>query len=475
MKPVRYLSYTFLTVLLLLILIFLSGCGKKKQNANLKPRYIILISLDTLRAERMGLYGYERNTDPFMNLFGDETVVFWNVSCQNTQTLISHKSFLSAKYPLRLLNEITGASLDNLIKEPQDSQFLADAFTEADCSNMLNPLSSAGYKTAAITDAGWVRKAFGFDKGFEYFDDEGGRFKKIVPRFKEWIKGNKETPFFLFLHSYDVHCPYWCREPYNSRYCKNHNDHIDLRDACGKPTLMEAELTERDVIAIRDHYDGGIASADSYIRDIFDFLKEQGIYDEAMIIVTSDHGESLKEHGQVGHGGFYPEQLGIPLIIKFPADSKIEPARFETPAALLDVMPTILDTAGIAIPEGIDGKSLLPVIRKGGSNREYLISQISYKEGINYVSNPTKRAVLQPEKWLLIHDALNEAVELYDLKTDPTAMVNIADDNVKMVRRLLLEIIRCDPAGQDGEFRKPDSSEMDEEVIKNLKSLGYLN
>ncbi len=423
--------------------------------------------------DSIGFYGYERNTVPNLAALASESVVFTTVAAQATQTLLSHKSMFTAKYPLRLIHETTNADLKRLISLDDPKSFLVNTFKDLKSESMVVGLRSRGYRTAAFVDGGWMGRGSGFAEGFDEFDQRGGHLARMLPRAYDWLSENRAERFFLFIHSYDIHCPYPCREPYNGLFCHDHEKHISLAGRCGKQ-LMKMSLTDLDRKAISNHYDGGIAGADAYLGELFGKLRAENLYDETLLIVTSDHGESLGEHQQVGHGGLYLEQLLVPLIIKFPASWGVASRIVERPSELVDVMPTIYEACGLDLPVEIDGRSLLRRPEESVNGRRRLVAQLTYREGRKETTNPAKRAILHPGRWLLIHDARSQSVELFNLASDPKAGFNVADKKPPELSSLLAEVGRYDINFSSGEFLEPQPKPTDEETQRQLRSLGYI-
>jgi arylsulfatase A-like enzyme len=461
----------------LLVLAGLPACSRRVKGDHAgkdgTPTAVVLISLDTLRADRLAAYGYGRETSPTLSAFAREGLVMEVAGAQAAQTLISHKSLFSGKNPLRLIRESTRADLDDLTGLKDPSQYVQDALRDHEGS-LVTELSMTGYDTAAFTDGGWMSRDLGFDEGFDAFNDEAGELVAIVPRVIAWLRKNAARPFFLLVHSYDVHCPYPCREPYDSEFCHDHSVHVPLEGRCGKPDLMGMDLRPVDLRAISDHYDGGIASADAYVGEIFAELRRLGIYDEALIVVTSDHGESLGEHDQIGHGGLYLEQLLVPLLIKLPASWAVPPQRIPDPVALVDVLPTILSACQVPLPAKIDGHSLLPLIWGRSGGRRHLVAQMTFREGRQGVSNPTKRALLDPGRWLLIHDASAKHLELFDLAKDPKGLTPALDPPAGVTDDLLAVLTAYDLGRSEAPAEAPQSHQVDEKLQQQLKALGYV-
>ncbi len=454
-----------------------AGCRKsaprtQPAGAAEPPARVVLVSIDTLRADRLGCYGYGRPTSPNLDALARESVVFETVGAPSAQTLISHKALFAARMPLAIVAETTHARLSDLVRLPEPQRFVESVFANMKPPLLVDLLRQAGYRTAAFTDARWMTRAMGFDQGFDDFNDDGGHLARILPRVDHWLRRAGGGRFFLFVHTYDTHCPYVCREPYNSLFCKDHTRHVPLAGKCGKPDLMNTQLRPVDLTAISDHYDGGIASADAYLGDLFATLRERGLYDDALIVVTSDHGESLGEHGQIGHGGLYLEQLLVPLIVKFPKAWGIGPRRVSRPVALIDVMPTVLQACGVALPAGLDGRSLLPLVRGQPGGRDVLLAQITYNEGREAVTNPAKRAALRPGGSLLIDDARAGVVAFFDLTADPRGL-RAAPPAAGAGDALRAAISAADPRAA-GPFTPPRRVELDEATRRQLKALGYV-
>jgi len=438
------------------------------------PPLVVLVSLDTLRADRLELYGYERETAPRLTELAAEATVFETTLAQAAQTLVSHKSMFTGKAPLRLVREVTNAGLEQLrgIAEPHD--FLVNSLVAAE-GRLATDLSGAGYRTAAFVDGGWMKKGMGFEAGFESFDDSGGGLAGILPRALDWLDAAPTEPAFLFLQTYDVHCPYATREPYDSRFCADHGAHLDLAEACPKSHLHRMQLSEVDRRAVRDHYDGGIASADAWLGELLDHLRHGGRFEEALIIVTSDHGEGLGDHGQYGHGGLYLEQLLVPLVVKFPASWGIEAGRVASPVELVDLYPSLLEACGLAIPDGLDGRSWMPDVLGEGEARRYLAAQTTFREWRAGESETslTRRALVEPERWLLIHDSAAGTLEAYDLAADPACERDVAAERLDELAELLKVLEARDLGRADAAFRAPESLELSPEALRQLEALGY--
>ncbi len=307
-----------------------------KPDTASKPAYpnTILITIDTTRADRMGFLGSKRGLTPNLDKLARESAVFTHAYSQAPLTPTSHATILSGTYPQ--YHQV----LTFRIPLGKDIPYMPDI------------LKAHGYSTAAFVgslalDPTW--SVPGFERGFDTYDAgytwEGytpktryhsteRRGGEVVARALAWLDKHQQGPFFLWVHLYDPHDPYDPPEPYKTRYAK----------------------------AL---YDGEIAYADSALGKLFSQLKARGLYQGALIAVTSDHGESLGAHGENTHGIFiYDETIHVPLVIKLPNGGSAG-KRVEDRVELADIMPTVLQGDGIEVPKQVQGESLLELMKTG--------------------------------------------------------------------------------------------------------------
>ncbi len=436
-----------------------------------RPDLVLLISLDTLRADHLDLYGYERETAPNLRALGEQGAVFLTVAAQSAQTLTSHKSIFTGKYPATLMLEETGADLLDLSGLEDARTYLVDTFKSVR-GTLATAFAERGFRTAAFTDGAWMSREAGFETGFEVFDDAGGGLSASVPRALAWLENHAAQPALLFLHAYDVHCPYVSPEPFDSTFCADHSAHLPLADKCGKGALHGQELGAADLAALVDHYDGGIRAADHQLGLFFEALRARGLYERALIVVTSDHGESLGERGLVGHGGLHQEQLLVPLILKLPASWNPVPIRIEEPAEMVDLLPTLLALCGLPAQPGLDGRSLLPTLFRGVRGRGYLVAQTTFEEGPELRSSPAKRTLLRPGRWQVIHDVERSEASFFALEHDPEGLLAhpIGADEYGPLLDLLLERGRTETRAT---LRPAPPAAFSAELEHELDQLGY--
>lgn len=424
------------------------------------PRNIILISLDTLRADHLGIYGYHHNTSPYIDAFAKESIVFEQAVVQAPTTLPSHMSIMTSLYP----------SFHGVWEK---SYPLADEHV-----TLAELLREGGYRTAAFVDGSWMRAVFGFNQGFDIYD--GKRIvgiARILPKVKRWLDKHKSKPFFLFIHCYDIHSPYAPPPPYNSIFHDfSYTGHLNPSNktllAAAKNELKVNDEDLRHFIAL---YDGGIRYTDEKIGEFLSYLRDSGLVDQSLIIITSDHGEEFKEHGSFLHYQlYYRPNLHVPLIMRIPNYPKKE-IRIKELVQSIDLLPTILDIAALPPLQKAQGRSLLPLIKqhKNFLNRSLWQvfrsfkkdSHTSFSEYSNY------NCSIITDDYQLIHNLRSHSMQLFNLKADPLAQNNIAKDHDDISERLL---------SQFNEFYsiapnyKTSIIPLDEQTREQLKALGYI-
>ncbi|MBI2487160.1 MAG: sulfatase [Deltaproteobacteria bacterium] len=312
---------------------------------------VILISIDTLRADHLSSYGYNRETSPNIDHFAEDGVLFKNTFAQSSWTLPSHMSILTGLY-----SSSHGVIVDRT-KLANEHVTIAEV------------LQNAGYETAAITDGGYLSPRYGY-QGFYFFDtnDTGCKERRIESTYDisiEWLRKKHARPFFLFLHTYQVHAPFDPPPNFDIYSDQNYNGIVEVSGSNNHYYKeIEHKMNTEDVLHVIDKYDGGILYMDDYLGKLFKELEDLGLYDRSIIVFTSDHGEHFLDHPDsrvsfIGHfeHQLYDEIVKVPLIIKaqgFPKKQVID-AQVES----IDIVPTVLELLGITIPHGIDGVSLV--------------------------------------------------------------------------------------------------------------------
>jgi arylsulfatase A-like enzyme/Flp pilus assembly protein TadD len=406
-------------------LIALAGCRGGGDTGPFKDAPIVVISIDTLRSDHLPAYGYKGVETPAIDAFRRDAILFERAYSHTPLTLPSHVSLLTGVLPNH------HGVRDNIgyLFDPDQHPHLARL------------LKKAGYATGAAVSAFVLRGDTGLGKDFDLYEDgvtrrpteamgnsqRSGRATTAAAL--DWVRSVEGKPFFLFLHLYEPHTPYTPPEPFAARYKSN-------------------------------PYDGEIAEADAIVGDLLQALKDQGIYDKAVIILLSDHGEGLGDHGEAEHGIFlYREALQVPLLLKLPGSS-LGNSSVAAPAQLVDVAPTLLALAGQPVPAGLDGGSLLDLRKENAPERD-LYAETFYPRlhfgwsELTSLIRGTSHFIQAPRP------------ELFDLAADPGEKQNILERERRTFATLRQALARY-------ETPLAAPSQVDAETASRLASLGYL-
>ena len=378
------------------LLALLASCG----GAPSTPPNILLVSIDTLRSDRLGCYGYGRNTSPALDEFARTRAVrFERAISESSWTLPSHVSMLTGLYPLT-----HGATLPHLFPS-DDVEFFAET------------LGRNGYQCFGRTDGGWMSEHWGFGRGFHSFDATDTTLAESIEDTKQFIRGSSDKgPWFAFLHTYDVHCPYDPPEPWFSMFSSKEAEALDVAGKCGNPHYNGVELNSDQVRYLSDRYDGGVRWADDALAQLFAFLEETDSWKNTIVIVTSDHGEEFKEHGQIGHERtLHRETLMIPLLVAAPG---IKSAVVSTPAGLTDIVPTLLEWIGIEAHDEFDGYSQVKTLR--GETDDSLPT-----ERFSHLARQRVLFSRIDSEQHHILSVVDESLQGFDLKTDLRETTNL--------------------------------------------------
>jgi arylsulfatase A-like enzyme len=440
-------------------------------------RPVILISLDTLRADHLGAYGYPRRTSPNLDALAADSAVFLNTFAPSPWTLPSHISLMTG------LNCINHQVVQN------------DRRLDPSIPTLAESLHARGFFAGAFTGGGYVDGLYGFSRGFDSYSVQGTVLDKrsaeeIGREGTDWIKANRDKDFFLFLHTYQIHNPYFTPEPYNTAFLEPGDTITDINmghynhEWRYKP---EPEAWRRNIIAL---YDAEVLYTDAaLIRPVVETLKQLGLYDRALIIVTADHGEEFYEHKAWLHtASVYDESLKVPLIIKFPGREH-RGLRVERWARLIDVMPTLQEALGITPDDrALDGRSLMGFLSPSGSRtaagRERpFLSELEADASDNGL--PRKVALSSGRTKIIWNSDLTaaqraallyppppvERYEVYDLEKDPGETRDLSRSRPELTRKLaaLFEKTYKQRTKTSG-----SRARMSEEAKEQLKALGYI-
>jgi arylsulfatase A-like enzyme len=437
--------------------------------------YIFLICADTLRADHLPTYGYDRETAPNIHHFSRDSVVFENAYSQSPWTLPSHMSLFTSLYEynhgVKKAGTLTNA-VDFLVEE-----------------------LSLEFSTRSINGGSWVSADFGFFRGFDLYKSYG----RCGPRpdsakflFEKTIEDIKKLNFprsFYFLHSYQIHTPYQPRHEFVSFF----NPNQKYKQLTTPIHLNNKKITPDEATKIKipmiDLYDGEIRSFDHWFGKFISFLKKENIYDRAMIIFLYDHGEAFFEHHKWGHShSLYNEVTRVPLIIKFPG-SRYRGVLVKHQVGLIDIMPTILNFYSIDFNwenklAKVDGCDLIPVI-KGKSLKRPIISSIT--SGFYSPGHAFKVAIFEdqykiicnfPYKKLKSNNVSSfsslKRFEFYELYTDPGETLNVYLKQMSRIRKFQGMFDRIIEKGIYNIKQKGKKVTIDKKMQDELKTLGYL-
>lgn len=422
-------------------------------SADQKPfEKVILVSVDTLRADFLGCYNPKMKTTPQLDQFADENILFRNVTAQSATTAPSHKSIFYSVYP--------SIHKTNLRQVPRETR-----------ASPMEIIRSQGFKTVAFTGGGQLSRSLGFSRGFDSYwepqtnSDIKHQLKEMQELAFDWLEKNSQTRFFLFLHTYEVHCPYNPPPVFFQEWAGWYKGRIQ-KGNCYPDAYLRSPL-DVDYKYIRDLYAAEVNYVDNFLGQLFQKLKALGIDDEVLIVFLSDHGESLGEHRYIGHNRLYQVQLHVPLILHIPGAVS---AKIDAPIESLDVMPTIFDLSEIQSQAvTFQGKSLMPLIR----------NEVKVDKARPLISEELGRVRVRIRNMALIFAPDGRTgEELYDLKLDPFELHNLAKENVKKVKEMKISYFEMMKKTKNlsAQFVLDPGSKrnLNEETLEQLKALGYV-
>jgi arylsulfatase A-like enzyme len=399
------------------------GCALLGCPRSPAERTVLLVSLDTLRADAVEGFGAPAGASPNLVAFLSDAVLFANSYAPEPHTLPAHTTLFTSLHPVS--HGVVGR-LQGGIGLPAGIPTLAEI------------LKAEGFATAAFVNGGFLHPRFGLARGFDtydYFSDIDDRGEEIHfgrtaaetnTRVFEWLDGREGRDAFLFVHYFDVHSdsgalPYDSPADYRSRPSSGHDwgsqggsNFLNSYNATGEL------LADDRLAALHELYAAGVRYTDDRLGELFEGLRERGRYADALIVLVADHGEEFQEHGMFLHTQLYEETVRIPLAMRLPPGAGERDVSVPDLVALADVFPTILDFLEIAPPAGFQGRSLLALARgerSGGDRTLFFTSRASGTLG------------LRDGRWKLIYEPRTRAAELYDLAADPGERHDVSETN----------------------------------------------
>ena len=421
---------------------------------------ILIYLVDTLRADRIGAYGFPGRVSPNIDRFAARNVKFDLAFSQSSWTKTAVASIFTGLLPLS--HQVLGRD---------------DALPET-LSTLPAELRSNGYETVGFSTNPNITKQFGFDRGFDsffYLPGQPHEFSDAVTRsFSEWLRArSRSAPFFAYLHTMDPHGPYTPKPEYRKRFAPQTRTSLELprpwliKDALSADPLLTLEEIREDLESL---YIGEIAQNDSEFGAVLDLLQGEGLLDETLVIFTSDHGEEFFDHGQWAHGKtLYREVLHVPLIVKF-AGSRTGSRNVTTAVQHVDLLPSILGYIRAEVPDvhGIDVFKLTDI--------QLEIEERSYFSYL-MLDNRNFDSLMFGGRHLIRKDPESDGLELetFDLRADFDERTSLASDDdpwTGYLRLLLLKSRR----GQQGKMaQKHQAGPLNKELEEQLKALGYLD
>jgi len=468
---------------------------KEKKN-------VLLITIDSLRADHMSCLGYHRKTTPNIDRLAKEATLFSQAIANAHNTRTSFPAIFSSTYPLMYKD-----SASNYFKPLSPLRVM-----------IAEVLKEYGYSTAAFHSTPLLSQYYGYNRGFDFFKDHGATefqedkilkrldmscedttevkipkrsvkasLRRILSKNKYmykiasnvfhflrnmigkvtlpyekaeivtqealfWLYKHHNTNFFLWIHYMDVHSPYLPSKEYLQKFRSGNISRKEMIRLCkwADMSLDPNTISETDLRKLIDLYDATISYVDDNIKLLIDGLKEMDVYDETLIIITADHGEEFKEHGGFGHfAKLYDELIHIPLIIKVPM---LKGRVVEDIVQHLDIAPTILDFLRIQKPRSYQGRSLIPLIKRYEGHEEKkeegVISETLHNHGRIPIDGKGHRLIsYRTREWKFIYNEENNHCELYNLEDDPNETENIYKEEREMAKifeRKIMEHVKME-------------------------------
>jgi len=444
--------------LCILAVVVVCGCGSGAPD---HPN-VLLITLDTVRADHLGSYGHPKDITPNLDRLARQGTRFETAISTSAVTPVSHASILTGRNPyahgLRVIFADGGFRLEKSVP------------------TLASVLRAAGYRTGAALSSFTVSGYFGLDRGFDFFDGfETSLLKRESSGFRDWdtVKSQRRAdattgsaiaflaagkgPFFLWVHYWDMH------------------DVLKLPDEAFMPPPTELKFSSSgNLMQSPALYAAEIRFVDHHLGPLLEALGQRGLEEGTLIAVVSDHGQGLGDHGWFGHQILYQEQIRVPLLLRIPGVAGGREVKELVRS--IDLLPTLLDYAGLPLPKGVQGRSLRPLMEGREDS-----PRLAYADQLNLFDKNASMILRRPwddllysvqdQGWKLIYRPTRpEHSELYNLAQDPAETENLFRFDHEHARRLLARL-----GEHDGWLRQPPrGATMDPEARKRLAALGYV-
>ena len=431
---------------------------------------LILISIDTLRADHLGCYGYARGTSPHLDALARRGVLFADASTASPFTSAAHATMLTGQDPGG--HGVRGWQMP----------------LYADVRTLPDALEAEGIRTAAFFNLRGMRR-FELDRGFTHYQEipesnqPFGAAAPVIQSALNWID-EQDARFFTLIHLYDVHSDYTAPREWRERFVGPYEGEVDgttaqlgeyrwrqqrlwrVTDPLG--LSREGAWDEEDRRHLEALYDAGIAQLDQRVGEFVEALEARGLLEDTALIVTSDHGEEFFERGGVLHSHtLYRELVRVPLIVVGPSVPPGE--RRDEVVGLVDIMPTVLGMLGVPVPRDLQGADLSTLWRTPGKGLSTRSLHLSTREWRGRLWGE-RRAGVREGRYMLHHRLPEGAVELYDVVADPEERLDLSDREPEVVERMMRQL----RAHEERSRPDPPTFEQTEREREQLRALGYI-
>ena len=438
-------------------LMLLAACVGACERAPLADSAVLIV-VDTLRADHLGVYGYDRGTTPHLDRWSQKAAIFETAVATSPWTLPTFGTLLTGELPSR-----HRAGFHETDKGQPEFTALAQ-----DIPTLAEMLAASGVSTGAVMNNPFLHPRFGIARGFDTYDYVPGsnldirRADAVVDTALQWLDEHAEHPFLLLVHLFDPHLNYDPPPPFRGRFTRDPDadGYRYVRVAETRRMLRNGEAVDFEFLNAA--YDEEIAFVDSEVGRLLDEMERRGLNERTLVLLTADHGEEFVDHGGFEHGHtMYQELLHVPLLAWGPG---IVPRRIPEPVSLLDVAATVLEGIGGDPFSGLAGVSLLATLRGEDLSPDRILVSEAPKYGA------ARRSVI---RWpLKLIRGPRDDLRLFDLQTDASELTNVVSERPRDVARLgqiLDEIERLNAALSGG-----DAVDLDPETLQQLRSLGYV-
>jgi arylsulfatase A-like enzyme len=443
---------------------------------------LVVVSIDTLRADHLSSYGYARETSPHLDAFAEKSVVFTNAISVSRKTAPSHMSLFTSLYPTVhqvYMDRFAGPGQPSLYRLDEKSPTLAEILT------------AHGFKAVAWHGGGHVSSAYGFDRGFSIYadfdsyrdhDDEDpqtARDSEWRPAY-EWLRQEQGERFFLFLHTFATHDPYMPPEPYYSMFGPGEIAPVPFTPRMSFQYWSQVSPDDPgNLRQLVDLYDGAIRFTDErLLKPLFEILEEKNLMEDTIVVILSDHGEEFREHGAFLHDQLYDEILRVPFVLYLPpglAKDQYPRPRIDAQISTIDLLPTLLELLKVPYDAArLQGRSLVPLLFDGQVRERpaYAVAVVGSweRQEIHFDS------ALRWQGLKLIR--ASGAQELYDLTSDPAESLDLSATDPDELSRLANLLVRLEQS--HAEFRQQghyqaERADYPGATIEQLRALGYVD